>query len=91
MSDTKVELPATFKIDSINDVYDSLKSSLANDGPVVVDGAGVEAVDFAALQLLMAFAKQCKGDEREFSFNNLSDTLNTAIKDVGAGVVLGVG
>ena len=90
MSDTKVDLPATFKIDSIDDVYGALKTSLSGDGPVVGDGGSVEAVDFAALQLLMAFAKQCKGVERDVSFNNFSDTLNTAVNEVGAGAMLGV-
>lgn len=87
---TNISLPATFKIDSIDDVYGSLKTSLSGEGPVVIDGAAVEAVDFAALQLLMAFAKQCQGAEREVSFNNFSESLNIAVKDVGAGAMLGV-
>ncbi|MEO1573440.1 MAG: STAS domain-containing protein [Pseudomonadota bacterium] len=90
MSDTKVELPATFKIDSIDTVYGALKSTLDGDGPVVVDGGAVETVDFAALQLLMAFARQCATSQRDVAFKDFSEPLNVAVNDVGAGAVLGV-
>jgi ABC-type transporter Mla MlaB component len=90
MSATKVELPAAFKIDGVDAVYQALKNSLSEEGSVEVDGGTVETVDFAALQLLMVFAVHCTGASREFSLTNVSEALGAAIKDVGAGEVLSV-
>ena len=90
MSATKVELPAAFKIDGVDAVYETLKNSLSAEGAVEIDGSSVETVDFAALQLLMVFAVQCTGASREFSLANVSEPLGAAIKDAGAGGVLRV-
>lgn len=91
MSDTKIELPATFKIDSVDAVYGELKASLDGAAAITVDGSAVNVVDFAGLQVLMAFARHCASASRDVSFANLSESLSTAITDTGAGDILGVG
>lgn len=90
MSDTSLQLPETFKIDSVDDIYASLGELLAKEDAIVVDGSSVQNVDFAGLQLLIAFAHHCQTQSREFSFANLSEPLQAAVQDVGAGGILGV-
>ena len=68
-----------------------LKTALGKKKDTVVLEAGqVSAVDFASLQLLMAFAQHCKGISQEFKLNAASDELTQAIADAGAGELLGV-
>ncbi|MFK7887648.1 MAG: STAS domain-containing protein [Gammaproteobacteria bacterium] len=90
MSTTKIELPAVFKIDSTDEVYASMQSRLAESGDIQIDGEQVTAVDFAGLQLLMAFAKHCGKHERKYVLGSPSETLLGAIDSVGARTHLGV-
>ena len=91
MPATKVTLPATLKIDNVDDVLGRLKTALGKKkDTVVLEAAQVSAVDFAGLQLLMVFAHHCKAISQEFKLNAASDELSQAITDVGAGELLGV-
>lgn len=90
MSATKIELPEVFKIDATDEVYAGLISSLEASGKIEIDAQKVTAVDFAGVQLLMAFAKHCGSQKREFAVTDASEAMLAAIGAVGAGAHLGV-
>ena len=62
-------------IKTIDELSKELGAALAADGEVVVEAAGVETIDTAALQLLVAFANSVRANSRSIRWNDASPAL----------------
>ena len=57
-------------------------------GPYQIDGAGVETVDTAGVQLLVAFALDCLERNVRYTWMGRSPVLEEAIRVLGVGALL---
>lgn len=62
-------------IKTIGELSNELGAALASDGDVVVEAAGVETIDTAVLQLLVAFANSARADSKSVRWNDPSPAL----------------
>ncbi|MEM6638391.1 MAG: STAS domain-containing protein [Pseudomonadota bacterium] len=83
MPATEVKLPTSFKIDAVADVAAQLADVFESEEAVEVNGAAVEAVDFAGLQLLAVFRRARQEANRACLVTAPSDTLSAAMNDTG--------
>lgn len=60
-----------------------LADRLDDSGPVLIDGGGVERVDTATLQLLVAFIRDVRADGRSVDWKECSAALRRAASALG--------
>ena len=61
---------------------------LARPGPYEIDGSGVERIDAAGVQLIVAFALDCLEHGVEYVWKGRSETLEHAIELLSVGALL---
>ncbi|MFK7891303.1 MAG: STAS domain-containing protein [Granulosicoccus sp.] len=78
-----VTLPGQFlqvQLGALKDIVDHLRE----DGSLVqFDAAGVERIDGAAVQFLLAVSKAQKNDEKQILVTNANKVLGDAVADMG--------
>jgi phospholipid transport system transporter-binding protein len=67
-----------------------LAERLDESGPVQIDGSGVERVDTATLQLLVAFVRDVRADARAIDWIECSAALRRAASSLGLESALGL-
>ena len=83
-----VVLPAACTIREAAQLRQELLSCAAEPGPYKLDGAGVETVDTAGVQLLVAFALDCLERNARYVWLGRSAVLDEAIRVLGVGALL---
>jgi ABC-type transporter Mla MlaB component len=83
-----VRLPQQLVIDSIADLRSQLEPLLDRPGRVVLDGAEVERVHTAAMQLFCLFCRDRSASGREVEFARPSAALRSAAGLLGAASLL---
>ena len=78
-------------IRTINSLQTELAERLDDSGTVWIDGASVERVDTAGLQLLAAFVRDLQSELRGVEWIGCSDPLKKAAQALGLGSALGFG
>jgi phospholipid transport system transporter-binding protein len=67
---------------------DMLQAMLAREGDVCLDGARIERIDTAALQVIGALAKALASSQRSMRWAGVSDVLSRAVVTTGLGALL---
>jgi ABC-type transporter Mla MlaB component len=65
-----------------------LMDRLVGSEPCHIDGSGVERVDTAGVQLLVAFARECRGRNRPVVWTGRSAALDEAVDVLGVASLL---
>lgn len=81
---TAVAPPAIIDLDSIDAIRDQLADAL-EEGPVVVDAAGVERVSTNALLLLISAAETARRNHFDFAIATPSAAMTGAVERLGLG------
>lgn len=81
-SSASVELPVIFDLESATVVHDRLRDALASTA-VRLDGARIQHIDLAGLQLLAAFVATAAARGVAVSWTVVSPMLVTALKHHG--------
>ncbi|MDA8231095.1 MAG: STAS domain-containing protein [Magnetospirillum sp.] len=85
-----IHLPSVLDLPAAMDLHDALLDALAdNDGDVVVEGAAVERMSTAAVQVLLAAAAGFKAAGRHFAVAAPSDRIVDAFRQLGLAAQLG--
>lgn len=79
---SRISLPADFRIAEVAGVHQQMLSAL-QQGPVTLDGAAVEKVDAAALQLLLAFERAAQAQNVQSHWTAASRPLIEAAELAG--------
>ena len=77
-----VELPVIFDLESSAAVHDHMRAALARR-EILIDGARVQHVDLAGLQLLCAFVAAATARGARVQWTVVSPTLVTYVKRLG--------
>jgi phospholipid transport system transporter-binding protein len=81
-SETKVGMPADFRIAEVADMHRQLTAAL--DAPqIVLDGTTVDRVDTAALQLLVVFQREVQKRNKQMNWAGVSAPLYDAASQLG--------
>lgn len=75
-----LKLDSQLGIHSIGSLKDSLVAALSSGNPISIDAGGVESIDTAALQLLVAFARHSGASSREITWLEISDAFSEATR-----------
>jgi ABC-type transporter Mla MlaB component len=81
-SETRVNMPADCRIADVGELHTQLKGALGGS-QIVLDGAAVERIDTAALQLLVVFQHEAKKRERQVQWAGASAPLYDAAGQLG--------
>ncbi|MHB8742658.1 MAG: STAS domain-containing protein [Sulfuricaulis sp.] len=80
---THVALEAALGIADARKLYSQLSSALTSAMPVVMDGARVERLDAAAMQVLASFCRTARERGLTLSWQNISPELKQAAQLLG--------
>lgn len=75
-------------IRTINSLQTELAERLDDSGPVQIDGTAVDRVDTAGLQLLAAFVRDLRAEQRTVEWIGCSDALRKAATALGLDAAL---
>ena len=81
-NDMRVSMPADCRIADVGPLHEQLKGALGGS-QIVLDGAAVDRVDTAALQLLVAFQHEARKRERQVQWAGVSTPLHDAASQLG--------
>jgi anti-anti-sigma regulatory factor len=84
----RVVLSAACTIREAAQLRTQLLSCAGQPGPYQIDGAAVEAVDAAGVQVLVAFALDCLERNARYTWLARSPALEEAIRVLGVGALL---
>ena len=84
----RVVLPANCTIHQAINLQAHLREQLELPGPCEIDGAGVQQVDTAGVQLVLAFALDCLERSLPYTWKGRSPALEEAIRVLGVGALL---
>ncbi len=84
----RIKLDARLTIVQAAHLHRTLAARLANGGPVVVDGAGVEEIDTAVLQLLTSLWRTSRERGIACTWHGASDVLRHTATLVGVAEML---
>jgi len=84
----RVVLPASCTIHQARDLQAHLRQQLELPGPCEIDGASVQQVDTAGVQLVLAFALDCLERSLPYTWKGRSPALEEAIRVLGVGALL---
>jgi phospholipid transport system transporter-binding protein len=80
--ETKVGMPADFRIAEVTDMHRQLVAAL--DAPqIVLDGTTVDRIDTAALQLLVVFQREVQKRGKQMNWAGVSTPLYDAASQLG--------
>ena len=83
-----VQLGAACTIHEAHQLQAQLLSAAKRPGPYEIDGGGVQLVDTAGVQLLLAFALDCMERNASYSWKARSPALEEAIQLLAVGALL---
>lgn len=84
-------LPSVVDLAAAEQLHHSLQESCAHDIALVINGAAVQRVSTACVQVLVAAARASRARNVGFSLDLPSPSLLTAISDLGLASYLGCG
>jgi len=84
----KVVLGASCTIHEAPALRSHLIDQAAHPGPYEIDGSGVQQIDTAGLQLVLAFALDCLEKGVHYVWTGRSAALDEAIRTLGVGALL---
>lgn len=84
----RVVLPASCTIKEARALQTHLLEQLELPGPCEIDGGGVQRVDTAGVQLVLAFALDCLERNLPYVWKRRSAPLEEAIRVLGVGALL---
>jgi anti-anti-sigma regulatory factor len=84
----KVVLGASCTIHEAPALRSHLLAQAAHPGPYELDGSGVQQIDTAGLQLVVAFALDCLEKGVHYVWTGRSPALEEAIRTLGVGALL---
>lgn len=87
---THVTLAAVFGVTDARQLYDNLGAALSSATSLVVDGARVERVDAAAMQILAIFCRTARERGLALAWRNPSAGLQQAAQLLGLQSMLGM-
>ncbi len=85
---TRVTLGASCTIQEAVALRSYLLAQAAQSGPLEIDGASVQVIDTAGVQLVVAFALDCLEKGVAYKWLSRSETLEKAIDLLGVGALL---
>ncbi|MBS97195.1 MAG: hypothetical protein CMI01_00750 [Oceanospirillaceae bacterium] len=80
-----IELPSELCISEVESLKPQLLEALSQAEEVDLDGARVERIDTAGIQLLVALTKLVETQGRRMQWRQASSTLTEAASELGAG------
>jgi anti-anti-sigma regulatory factor len=83
-----IELEARLSIAQAAGLYGTLAARLASGGPLVIDGARVEEIDTAILQLLTSLWRTCLERGVACTWHGVSDALRRTATLIGVAEML---
>lgn len=83
-------LPSSLRIADVGEFRALCDPLVASDGPLAVDGAEVEYIDAAGLQMLVALSRTCAMQDRAFTLASPSSALRGAAQVAGVAPLLGL-
>ena len=86
--DDMLILPEIFGIAQAEDMHGELSSLLAVSGDIEIDASTIETLDASALQLLIAFIKECKSSGRNVIWKKSSAKIDSAASLLNIGTLL---
>jgi chemotaxis protein CheX len=89
MDKVEIKLPAQLDMTALPAVKEELVAAASSASALSIDGSGVERIGTPAVQLLLAAAKAFADDGRRFALKDPSETLSSALDDLGLGVDAG--
>ena len=84
----RIVLPANCTIHGARALQAQLLEQLQLPGPCEIDGGGVQQVDTAGVQLVLAFALDCLERNLPYTWKSRSPVLEEAIRVLGVGALL---
>jgi phospholipid transport system transporter-binding protein len=84
----RIVLGATCTIHEAAALRAHLLEQTAHPGPYEIDGAGVQQIDTAGVQLVVAFALDCLEKGIHYAWTGRSPVLEEAIRTLGVGALL---
>ena len=84
------QLPSNFTIASTIEIKSSMNDLLGKGGSITVDGAQVNRIDAAALQLLVSFSRALSCNNEQLHWSASSPALVDAAKLTGLAAELGL-
>lgn len=84
----RVVLPAICTIHGARALQAHLLEQLQLPGPCEIDGGGVQQVDTAGVQLVLAFALDCLERSLQYTWKARSPALEEAIRVLNVGALL---
>lgn len=78
-----VECGESLAINSVADLYGKLSKALETSSTIELDTSGVEKVDTAGLQLLVALEHEVEKSSGKVSYKNPSEALQQAVVTMG--------
>ena len=82
------ELGASLDIAHAAKLKTQLSALLEGDGDILLDGAAVERLDAAGLQLLASWFKHCKSHQRSCTWSQSSELLRESAAGLGLACAL---
>jgi anti-anti-sigma regulatory factor len=79
----ELKLPAQLDLGALSSLKEELEAAAASENTLLVEGGMVERVGTPAIQLLLAAARAFSGEGRGFELTNPSQTLSSALADLG--------
>jgi anti-anti-sigma regulatory factor len=89
MEKVEIKLPAQLEMAALPAIKEELAAAATSAATLLIDGSAVERVGTPAIQLLLAAAKAFSGEGRRFALEAPSQTLSSALDDLGLGVDAG--
>ncbi|MEM1432540.1 MAG: STAS domain-containing protein [Pseudomonadota bacterium] len=81
MNTATITLPETFKLEATEPVFRAFGEALEGTEALHLDGSHCTSMDYAAVQLLIAFLHRLEGSQRVLTAE-LSDTVLEALDDL---------
>jgi chemotaxis protein CheX len=83
-------LPPSLELAQAEPLHAALSGLIAREGPLCIEGGGVERVSTACVQVLAAAAIAARGSRRPFELASPSSILSNAVRDLGLQGVFGL-
>jgi phospholipid transport system transporter-binding protein len=86
-----LHLDGDLSISNVEALKRQLDAALSDGAPVLLDGAGIDRIDAAALQLLAAFTREAAHRDLRVSWQSASPRLVAAARAIGLHEAVGLG
>lgn len=88
---TRISFGPVLDVASSSELKKQLGKVFRRKSPFELDGSAIERVDTAALQVLLAFARESRDRKKELEWSEVSETLMNASTLLGISRELGIG